>query len=519
MENIKSIIHNAEEITNETLFPEPDFSIIKDSKLPPPPFPLDVFDEKWQDIMRSAAEAKACPIDYVAMSFLVAAGGLIGCSRQVNLVVGDSFDDYLLFWNARHLLPRWLDNLGLQTLIVSPEKIENAEFIEILSLLLRNKNKVTNGSGSQPNITIRSTSLDLKTLDAFNNTLCSKNRFTYLSVEILGCVSSIIPSTQELEEAHYIYSDGFGAHNKGWVESTTLTHSFIPPKAYPLHIADYQSIPPELRNGCWALDVDMERSENYSQYDNVVHHWVLPRRLRAASLFSRGEGDGRILKLPRVSKDGLLIVYTAHNESPPEINLPTNKDFFDYALHRNTNFSETASRRPYVESELSDKGRYLEAVIGLCGGLNNACSLLMHKFWKTEFARYGGKTPSQEDKFDDVVSRLKKKLEQSGSFNADTPEAWENLATAAISATKILKSSNQYTSYSALKTRWKEYVDGYWVKRDGHNKHLTEDKKMNALKVINSSFLLRPNICAKETFSIKALIGNALNAIMITGLA
>jgi hypothetical protein len=50
---------------------------------PAPPFPLDVFPEAVQDVVRQAASAFPCPADYVTVPILAAAGAAIGASRKL----------------------------------------------------------------------------------------------------------------------------------------------------------------------------------------------------------------------------------------------------------------------------------------------------------------------------------------------------------------------------------------------------------------------------------------------------
>ena len=85
------------------VFPtEPDFTLADDYEISPAPrFPLTVFGSSWGEWIRDHAEAKGCPVDYVAGGLLVATGSLIGNARR-----GSPWDG----WNEPPIL--WIGLVG-----------------------------------------------------------------------------------------------------------------------------------------------------------------------------------------------------------------------------------------------------------------------------------------------------------------------------------------------------------------------------------------------------------------------
>lgn len=59
----------------------PDLSVLQVSKHCPPSLPLEVFGDGWAGWIKDAAEAAACPVDYVVAALLPAASALIGHAR------------------------------------------------------------------------------------------------------------------------------------------------------------------------------------------------------------------------------------------------------------------------------------------------------------------------------------------------------------------------------------------------------------------------------------------------------
>ena len=62
-------------------WPDPDMTLLRMNRRPPPLFPLQVFGSSWEVWIRATAEAAACPVDYIAMPLLSSSSVLIGNAR------------------------------------------------------------------------------------------------------------------------------------------------------------------------------------------------------------------------------------------------------------------------------------------------------------------------------------------------------------------------------------------------------------------------------------------------------
>src|ERR1051326_2882197 len=69
-------------------WPEPDMSILQPERPRAPKLPLAAFGPAWAEWITSAAEAAACPPDYVAAPLLAAASALIGHARWAQATPG-----------------------------------------------------------------------------------------------------------------------------------------------------------------------------------------------------------------------------------------------------------------------------------------------------------------------------------------------------------------------------------------------------------------------------------------------
>jgi hypothetical protein len=70
------------------LWPEPDMGVLRLHRRPPPPLPLAVFGPPLAEWIGTAAEAAACPPDYVAAPLLASASALIGHARWAQATPG-----------------------------------------------------------------------------------------------------------------------------------------------------------------------------------------------------------------------------------------------------------------------------------------------------------------------------------------------------------------------------------------------------------------------------------------------
>src|SRR5689334_3574425 len=74
--------------STEPDWPEPDMSILRPERPRAPKLPLTAFGSAWAEWITTAAEAAACPPDYVAAPLLAAASALIGHARWAQATPG-----------------------------------------------------------------------------------------------------------------------------------------------------------------------------------------------------------------------------------------------------------------------------------------------------------------------------------------------------------------------------------------------------------------------------------------------
>ena len=303
--------------------------------------------------------------------------GDMAWSRTVNFVVGDSFADRLIFWNALHLTPVWL-NGGISALKVSKDDLDDADrFNAIVNIIKRRVYLPIGGNTSHANIVVRSASLPASELEQIAKRLHEADGFNAYTSEHIASIDAPVPSAAAFKQASQHVESGSPFEPRDWHEVTFTENAFRPPIVLPRHLRDTPQLPPAVKQGLWQLDLDIERAVDHSWVQNVQHHWRLPRRLRMVGAFTRGyQLHGMSAScMPRATAGGLLSITCGIDGKLPEINVPTDEAAFRYAI------CAVRDWWPFVRSQdkpkpglaldmrPSDKGRYLTALLRMTNEL------------------------------------------------------------------------------------------------------------------------------------------------------
>ena len=121
-------------------------------------------------------------------------------SNSFNLVVGDSVADRIMFWNARLLMPAWLDT-ELCCLRIGLDQMRDPEFLGVLGDLLKRRNHVNDGAGGQPQIEVRSVSAGANQLADACQLIVSTRPWGEVSSEQVAGLDELVPPADALQAA------------------------------------------------------------------------------------------------------------------------------------------------------------------------------------------------------------------------------------------------------------------------------------------------------------------------------
>jgi hypothetical protein len=75
-------------MSDAPLWGEPDMTVLRLNRRPPPALPMDIFGPEWGPWLVETAEAAGCPVDYVALPLLASASVLVGNARWAQATPG-----------------------------------------------------------------------------------------------------------------------------------------------------------------------------------------------------------------------------------------------------------------------------------------------------------------------------------------------------------------------------------------------------------------------------------------------
>jgi len=356
------------------------------------------------------------------------------------LVVGDSFEDRISCWNAG-LLFGSSQGQTIHTLRIPASAINNSTQIEAISVFLRARNWLGSNNG-QPEITIRSHSLQSEALSDFSKQL-QQSSHAIVNIAPISNLEDCCP--------HDVKSRHFG-HK--WMKLSNIEQETnIQGKdtnisvASPSHLHYCKGAAPIFSVGGWYLNLKIDRLNDHNVYDNVRDEWLLPHQRGMAELLCKAP-------LARIQKNRRLALHVDSNTQGIELNQPEDADIFWYLAKNNSQFPYDDPRRrdppppTYEYIGASNQGRYLQGLIGMFGGLNQASNIFANHFWRTQFQNMAAPAETQRE---EVIQYLKKRLQvKNGRLEIDDQDGWDNLAKRVIEKAAKLRVPKLTTKYEHI---------------------------------------------------------------------
>lgn len=392
-------------------------------------------------------------------------------SDGFNLVIGDSFEDRLMFWNARLLIPAWLDG-DLCCFRLTLDQLKDEDTLSQVAHMINSRNHVNGGGGGQSQLRVRSVSHSIEELNEVVNLLrAAKVWSAHGAAEVIPG-GHVIPSNESLEHARELAQFTDGSRGGGWYEFRWRPPVVHPPEREPEHLRD--APPGQLFTlGLWSLDFsfEFELDKPRLAQDNM---WMLPKRWRMADAFvakfaSRGSAQNHISLMPRTSRHGLLTVFAGFNRVLESVSVPSIGNAMRKALCWDSAMRRVGPKDPPWPAQKiawmrkSNESPHLAGVLGMAGGLAGAKSLLLHPFLRDVFASIGGTPNLADGDFLATANSLAKRARGRPVFDLQLESERTALAGLIVKAAQSVKAPRMYLSLDYLRSHWKAHRERYWA--------------------------------------------------------
>jgi hypothetical protein len=388
-----------------------------------------------------------------------------------NIVVGDSFGDRLIYWNARAHFRKWRD-ASFVDLRVPYASLDDAALVSCIGEFLQARNTVSPGSSGPPQAVIGSLTVSVERLTQFAETLRAASRGLMYSVQMATSEDDCIPTTEELEHSDFTMADSYHPRASSlWSETTFQDRDIrITPPA-PDHL---RFAPAALQNpyhGTWAVDLQIEREVNYSQLHNVQQKWNLPRRLRMTAAFVKGyeiqSSFGQFM-IPRVSKGGLLTLFANSGSKFPIVRQPEDELAFRTAfLEGHDWYPFRRGPREQSPTQLckgisrSENGRYVWGVLQMFPSLNEANGVLLHQFWREQFSKLGASSAASDARLEVVERTLVKRFRNNVLDIRDRDEL-KRITKIVLQEAEHYRTFIPSLSWAELESAFRDFQDRQW---------------------------------------------------------
>lgn len=362
------------------------------------------------------------------------------------LVVGDTLEDRILCWNAGLLFDD-SQSQRYKTLRVPTGAVVSAEKCGKIGTFLKGSNWLGNNNGPA-RVFVRSHSLDAAALEGFVKRLQETSHSIVTFMPIASLDDCCPPDVARV----------WGALPDMNVGTATVETTITGPKVavsvpQPMQLAYCAGLNPIFTQGIWYIDLSLDRLHDISRFSNVREAWALPTRRQLVRCFSEEDGT-------RIRRRGGLSVPVTIGKRVVEIKQPEDSTVFHSLIVEKSYFKHHDLRRlyakevPYRYTKPSDKGSYLQGLIGMFGSLSGIEHTMETHFWRVQFGNMAAPAQSQHE---EVIRDIKLRMNaRDGKLVIENDAGWQNLAQRIVQKASRLKVPRLRTRYVDLLTAWTE---------------------------------------------------------------
>ncbi len=365
--------------------------------------------------------------------------------NSFQLFIGDTVNTRINFWNSRNL-SRSFSEHDFSSLIVSSTQLDDDKFCIQLGHFL-NKHNFKGANNGPANTSIHSFEIDKENCQKIVDKL---QPMTWTNVYVKDMFDQkVLPDSQSFKN----YSPHKGTTCPSFKINDT-SHKYI---AYePEH---FRYLAPNFlyaKRGQWLVELQIERHQGDSKFDNVLNDWILPRRYEIVKTFTNNMGKiAKSLNLIVIPFNPKQLTFGGDSSNGNEVKLfiPENDTILrNLILKVSARFDDMRSclnrDNKYEDLVLSDKGKNHRGVVALFGNSVLDASILTNSYWRKIIrdSHVGKDSKNSISALNELVTFVDEMKSQYGEGNENSLDI---LTTKLVSLKKIVKSySGKEKEYS-----------------------------------------------------------------------
>ena len=383
-----------------------------------------------------------------------------GWQSHFEVVVGDTLQDIVHFWNRPWLLGRWrrkyMSQMWLPTTLATDSGIKDA----LCSWIKRNVWKQNNNPGTVRFVSFSTEQPELENIaDNFKGTLSA---FTHAK----HYTEPRIPSLAPEHLSFFLDENPLSSRDSSIETCRAQGTQDILEVTEPSSLAQYNS------DGHWMADFYIEFAHNRdgNQMDlirwinNRSLFWKFPNRNHLTSnmfnRFSRIKQNGFPSALMKRGEKVLRLTLESPESVVASLFYSSNRLVYEEADPR-----VQVATAPYYRSEVSDKGKYLQGVLELFGNLTFAYKIFRNPYWRTMFDLLSKSPTAEENAQESITNKLRKLIDRSEPLTSANQQAIESLAQQAVNLAQNLVLRQKETPFNEFTKEWLRYGETHLLRK------------------------------------------------------
>lgn len=371
--------------------------------------------------------------------------------NRFQVIVGDTIEDLVYFWNRPWLLSRWkrtyMNQLWLPTALVTDPDMEEALCAWI------NKNSWNERQNSKA-IQFVSFSTEEEDLKNIANRFQKKLSF---STNVKCYDAPQIPNLQT--ENLFSHRDSNIEIHRGQGNTNIL------------ELTEPNGLAQLDHDGHWMADFYIEFThDRYGNNDDVIKRmeghfllWMYPSRNHLTHFMFDRSSRIRLNGLPSVRmKRGEKVLRLTLEQAESVVKslfFNSNRYVYDDRDPR-----KQVTKVPYYSTKVSDKGKYLQGVLELFGNLTFAYYMFRNPYWRSMFDILSKNTDAEQNMQVSVANKLKKLIDGSDPLTSNNQKAIDALAAQTVNIANNLTIKQKefpLTAFERVAKIWKDkYIEG-----------------------------------------------------------